>query len=307
MKIKLFILSAVFCSLFSFAQTFSAGGINYNVTSSTAPYTVEVGTNTSFSGALNIPETVSDGTKTYSVVSIGFYGFYGSGLTSVTIPNTVTTIGQGAFGSCTNLTSINIPTSVTTIKGYAFYNCGFTSVTIPNSVTTIGDSAFDLCTTLTSVVFSNSITSIGRYVFNRCSSLSSVTVSTATPLPIDSTVFFNLVLNSITLNVPAGSKAAYQAAGVWQNFSPIKEQGTLATVETNISNISIYPNPFTDVVKFSNSAEITSIKILDSTGKLIKILKPTSEINLSSLPSGFYFINLSLKGGAVKTIKAIKK
>ena len=75
-----------------------------------------------------------------------------SGLTSITIPNSVTTIGQDAFLGCSSLTSINIPNSVTTIGQSAFFFFFFfTSVTIGNGVTTIGKDAFSGCTSVTDV------------------------------------------------------------------------------------------------------------------------------------------------------------
>ena len=65
-------------------------------------------------------------------------------LTSVTIPNSVTTIGEGAFYYCTDLTSVTIPNSVTSIGEGAFYYCkSLTDITIPNSVTSIGKEAFN--------------------------------------------------------------------------------------------------------------------------------------------------------------------
>ena len=68
------------------------------------------------------------------------------GCQETTIPNSVTSIGDYAFGGCSGLTSVTIPNSVTSISGYAFYGCsGLTSVTIPNSVTSIGDNAFSYC------------------------------------------------------------------------------------------------------------------------------------------------------------------
>jgi len=86
-----------------------------------------------------------------------------SSLTSVTIGNSVTSIGSNAFQDCTGLTSIIIPNSVTSISAYAFQNCtGLTSVTIPNSVTSIGLQAFDGCTNLTSVTFQRAGTTISN-------------------------------------------------------------------------------------------------------------------------------------------------
>ena len=77
-------------------------------------------------------------------------------LTSVTIPDSVTSIGSFAFDGCSGLTSVTIPDSVTSIGSFAFDGCsGLTSVTIPDSVTSIGDSAFRFCDRLTSVYVPN--------------------------------------------------------------------------------------------------------------------------------------------------------
>ncbi len=98
-------------------------------------------------------------------------------LTSVTIPNAVTSIGNGAFSSCTGLTSVTIGTSVNSIGSNAFYKCtGLSSVTIPNSVTSIGNGAFSSCTGLTSVTIGTSVNSIGSNAFYECTGLSSVTI-----------------------------------------------------------------------------------------------------------------------------------
>jgi len=105
-----------------------------------------------------------------SVTSIGTSVFHGCRrLTSVTIPNSLTSIGGGAFSGCSGLTSVTIPNSVTSIGGSAFYGCsGLTSVTIGNSVTSIGGSAFQNCSGLTSVTIPNSVTSIGKDAFHYC-------------------------------------------------------------------------------------------------------------------------------------------
>ncbi|MBR2466818.1 MAG: leucine-rich repeat domain-containing protein [Clostridia bacterium] len=90
-----------------------------------------------------------------SVTTIGFSAFYDcESLTSVTIGNSVTTIGDYAFSGCTSLKSVTIGNSVTTVGEYAFYNCdSLTSVVIPDSVTTIGDGAFEYCRSLTSIKY----------------------------------------------------------------------------------------------------------------------------------------------------------
>ena len=110
-----------------------------------------------------------------TIVSYAFGGC--TGLTSVTIGNSVTSIGGDAFYDCYGLTSVTIGEGVTNIGGYAFYNCsGLTSVTIPESVTYIGDGAFYNCSGLTSVTIGESVTSIGDEAFYRCTGLTSITI-----------------------------------------------------------------------------------------------------------------------------------
>ena len=136
-----------------------------------------------------------------SVTSIGEEAFCGcTGLTSVTIPNSVTSIGEEAFYGCTGLTSITIPTNVTSIGDYAFSNCtGLTSIVIPNSITSIVNRMFSGCTGLTSITIPSNITSIGGGAFSGCTGLTSITIPNSVT-SIGGSAFFGCTgLTSITL------------------------------------------------------------------------------------------------------------
>ena len=97
---------------------------------------------------------------------------------SYIIPDSVTDIGDGAFGGCSSLPNIVIPNSVTSIGDYAFSDCrSLSNIVIPDSVTAIGDSAFSDCCSLSNIVIPDSVTAIGDSAFSGCSSLSNIVIS----------------------------------------------------------------------------------------------------------------------------------
>ncbi len=142
------------------------------------PDTVNGKTYEIYRGAFYDCDSLTSVTIPDGVTSIGSSAFYNcSSLTSITIPDGVTSIGYSVFEYCDSLTSITIPDSVTSIGDYAFSNCGsLTSITIPDSVTSIGRSAFSNCSSLTSVTIGNSVTSIGDGAFSECNRLTSITI-----------------------------------------------------------------------------------------------------------------------------------
>ena len=145
-------------------DTFVVDNIEYTVlTEEEGNYTVEVSGNTLTSKtAVVIPSTVTNGTHTYKVTAIA----------------SASSNTDSAFGRSTYLTSVSIPDGVTSIGKYAFSMCSsLTSVSIPASVTSIGVSAFSDCTALENVEIPKGVTSIGNYAFNNCTSLQSIEVA----------------------------------------------------------------------------------------------------------------------------------
>lgn len=196
--IALSIANALAKDDYDFSAVSNGQTLYYKITSSVVPYTVCVtypqyfnhyyGGNsysptyyynyTYPSGDLTIPETVTYNNKVYSVTSINDCTFYGcAGLTSVTIPNTVKSIGGRAFQYCRNIKSLNIPDSVTSLEYYLFMECdslGF--ITIPNLVTEIGDGAFYGCESLKIVTIPDSVASIGDEAFLNCTNLKTINI-----------------------------------------------------------------------------------------------------------------------------------
>ena len=195
-KLLLFIL----IPFLGIAQQFTDNGINYNITSATAPFTVEVIANTpNYSGDVSIPVSVDYLSNTYAVTAIGNLAFYFcSGLTSVTIGNSVTSIGDSAFGYCSGLTSINIPNSVTTFGFGVFDSSGLVSISIPNSVTTMGNNTFSRCYYLTSATLSNSMTTTGDSTFSDSYNLASVIIPNSITT-IGISAFHGCGLTSVTI------------------------------------------------------------------------------------------------------------
>lgn len=149
MKHKVFLIAALLMALVApqvakaqFSYTYQGKTLYYSIIDYSnhrvSVFNLNPGVNY-ISGGVVIPDSVESDNIKYAVTSIGEYAF-GSceQLTSVTIPNSVTFIGKSAFSDCRRLTSIYIPDSVSQIGAHAFFCCSsLTSITIPNSVTTI--------------------------------------------------------------------------------------------------------------------------------------------------------------------------
>jgi len=131
----------------------------------------------------------------------------------ITIPNSVTVIGDSAFVFCSGLTSITIPNSVKAIKAEAFNSCtGLTSIVIPDSVTEIGRNAFRDCISLTNIIIPNSVTIVGEGAFAKCSELRSIAIPESV-LTIGNGAFANCS-RLVSINVDEMSESFCSLDGV---------------------------------------------------------------------------------------------
>jgi hypothetical protein len=149
---------AIFCS--------NVHAQNFICTTNTDGSLNIIGVTGGASGALSIPGSILANGVNVPVTSIGNFAFFASGLTSITIPNSVTSIGYNAFYDSASLTSVKLGNGLTSIGGTAFSGCAsLASIMIPNSVTSIGGGAFNGCTKLISIFFIGNAPSADSTVF----------------------------------------------------------------------------------------------------------------------------------------------
>lgn len=176
---------------------------------------------------------------------IGNHAFDGcSGLTSLKLPASITTIGACAFDGCSGLTSINLPASITTIGVGAFSDCsGLTSLNLPAGITSISNCAFSGCSGLTSIyVYAEKVPGIGSYAFEECDA------------------------KKCTVYVPKGTYGDYRSSdfGYFENIVEFDATGIdKTTTSTDVEEVSRYsvngqrlvgPTKGLNIVKYSDGS-----------------------------------------------------
>ena len=265
---------------------FEVDGIYYRIislTDLTAEVVAKDDTYNSYSGEVVIPETVSYRNREFKVISIDAMTFSDcSELTSLTIPQTVTTVGKLALNGCTGLKSLIIADSNTGLVTNGSFNSlkvetlylgrkasvDFKSltdlkvITLAGGVTSINDSAFLGCTGLTTVTIGDSVTSIGESAFKDCTGLKSVTIgNSVTSIGTDA---FNGCTGLTEVNITDLSAwckidfAEYDA-------NPLKYAHHLKLNGTEVTNLVI-PNDITEIKEYTfyNCTGLTTVTIGDS-------------------------------------------
>jgi lysophospholipase L1-like esterase len=328
-------------------NTFTVDDFSYKITSIN-PNEVQLTASTA-TGNFSIPASVtySETSTTFNLTEIGKNVFLSNtSIGDVVVPEGVITLGENAFNS-SSLTSVMLPNSLTTIVFRAFRGTSnLTALTIPNSVTTIGDQVWH-SSGLTDIVFSNSVTSVGTHTFYSSGNLATATLGSSMPA-ITNRMFYNTkvaeltlpasitsfdegswtgssitklivegttpaIINAawsgtaanITAYVPTASVTAYKAAPIWGNMT-ILDATTLSTTSLKQGlDFSLYPNPSNGIIsvkgKDLTNADVT---VLDVNGRVLLKTKKT-QFNISNLASGVYLIRV--KSGNSESVKRFIK
>lgn len=187
LKLLLVLLYALLTWQTAWAKTVVIDGIKYSLdtdakTASVAFdgeswYSDGIGTTylSSYTGDIVVPASVNYHGVAYEVVEIEGHAFDSSNITSVSVPESVSSFGTHCFSGCSSLTSINIPKSITSLGDCCFMLCSsLTGLSIPESVTSLGEQCFDRCSSLTSISIPEGVTSLGYMCFSDCTSLTSI-------------------------------------------------------------------------------------------------------------------------------------
>lgn len=296
MKKKLFLLCLLLQALYS--NAFVVDCISYYIIPSTTNVSV-TGTQCNLT-FIDIPEIVTYQGITYNVVEIAQYSFTSNSvLQEIILPDSILSIGTGAFQYCTALQSISLPTSLTsisealfsyctqlnnvvlpdiltTINDYAFEGCSsLTEIDMPNSVTSIGNGSFYGCTAMTMVYFSNSIISLGSYAFQGCTNLVDIEIPDSV-LSIGQGVFSSCTgLTSVVLS---------------NSITTIPNEAFLNC--NNLPSITI-PNSITSIQNdaFNSCSALTSIIIPEGVTSIGSFaFYNCSSLTTVTLPSSITFI-----------------
>ena len=226
---SLFVIVCLLLSVNASAYDFEEDGFYYEITSSqTVSITYNRLWEADYSGVVQIPETVNRGGTTYTVTAVGAAAFQVcTGLTSVSIPGSVTIIENGAFNGCSTLVEITIPNSVNSIGDGAFSGCSsLMDVTFGSGVSKIGVTAFSACKALTNVVIPNNVVSIDSHAFVDCENLTELTISDGT-----SVLDLNFIPGADTFEgCPIEKLYLGRNLGYSYTYSPFREIQSLKSV-----------------------------------------------------------------------------
>ena len=227
------------------------------------------------------------------------YSLMGKPLTSVSLPSTLTSIGEAAFAGCAELTEISLPSTVATIGNYAFSSASkLADVKGGEGVRTIGDYAFSDWTTVREIVIPSTVEYIGDRAMRNWNSLAELTSNAVTPPSLGDNVWENVDYEKVNLTVPAAGEMAYRLAEQWQDFFKSSSAKPLAAESLRVAVDG-------DVVTITSDEEISTVQLFDMSGILLQSAAPHSQqfsLTLSGY-SGRAYVVRCVSGGNEKIIK----
>ena len=285
-KLFTFLASAALCLLpaaASAADTQTIDGIEYQFNASTETYTV--------AGPASDPTSqvallaMVDG---YPVTSIAENAFVTSLITSLSMPWTITEIGEGAFKSCSYLEHVTLSPSITEIPNYCFTVTPLKECVVPEGVTTIGLSAFEGCSSLTSLILPSTLTTVNACCFSVGHKSCVITCYATTPPTADPQTFSGY---SGKVAVPSASVDAYKAAPGWSTVAEQIEAIPTPTWPVTIDGVTY------DSTTGSGTAYVTGVTS-NTTGN-VTVQKMVQGLQVTSISRSAFRLNSSITTVAV--------
>ena len=234
----LLLASAIATSLSAAAYSFESAGIYYNITgNNTVEVTYSDRNSNTYSGSISVPETVTNNGTEYSVTKIGEYAFQGSAVTSVSMPECITSIGQYACNECGSLETVVLPTNLDDFSGWCiFRNCrNLKNIAIPENVTEIPNGTFINCSSLAAITIPHGVSEIGSNAFYGCSSLTSIEIPEGVEYLYEQVFYGCTALESVKLPqnlLQIGNNCFYRCSSL--------ENVTIPEGVTTIGNSAFY-------------------------------------------------------------------
>jgi len=207
---------------------------------------------------------LSSSTSTSVSADTPIFGWDNNTVTSVTIPDSVTTIGNFAFTGSSKLASVSLSNSLTIIGELAFCDCSsLVNVTFPNTLTIIGYSAFYGCSSLTSITIPNSVTFIGRDAFANCAALTSITmpdrfIAQVGNFGISGQVATDYLINALANNDAFVNAVANKILSKSGNYGLATQSGLSSSVATAVQPLAT-KSELTSALTESRTAGVNSV------------------------------------------------
>lgn len=299
MKSKLLLATLCICSISTaMAQSFTSGSFTYLPTSDN---TVTLTASTITSGEVTVPQTVENDGKTYTVTAIGESAFYRSSISSVVLPTTVTKLGKEAFRFCMDMTSLKGTENVDTIMGQALATCrNMTDFDWPKNLKFVGPNAFTYDTGITfgitlprgvtleegaltgmgidTLTLNGQPAYVGAHAFQELDNLKALNINAINPpdfKPYDafSDDWDEADASGVTLYVPTGAKANYEANNDWNGFFAAIEEKAFENTDDSGSGSGDGGERKDSVLTTYISPDSTTIRMhVADAGTLIEVL-----------------------------------